>query len=44
MKKSGLHQAFAVLSVIAAFSFFSCSNSDNDEELIGGGLEANGSR
>ena len=36
MKKSGLHQAFAVLSVIAAFSFFSCSNSDNDEELIGG--------
>lgn len=31
MKRSVLFQAFAVLSVIAAFSFFSCSNSDNNE-------------
>ncbi len=31
MKRSVLFQAFAALSVIAAFSFFSCSNSDNNE-------------
>ena len=31
MKRSVLFQAFAALSVIAAFSFISCSNSDNNE-------------
>lgn len=31
MKRSVLFQAFAALSFICAFSFFSCSNSDNDE-------------
>ena len=31
MKRSVLFQAFAALNVIAAFSFISCSNSDNNE-------------